>query len=95
MQFTVNLRKILYLTDFLKCTFRGENAKNRAFCGGINARPMPFTILLFTMTHEMRKLTLFLLAVRKTPAPALGAEAPLHAPRADSGFGRVEQRSLF
>jgi hypothetical protein len=24
----------LYLTDFLKCTFRGENAQNRAFCGG-------------------------------------------------------------
>jgi hypothetical protein len=24
----------LYLTDFLKCTFRGENAQNRAFSGG-------------------------------------------------------------
>jgi hypothetical protein len=32
-----------YLTDFLKCTFWGENAKNRAFYGGKNQQPRAFT----------------------------------------------------
>jgi hypothetical protein len=36
--FWVNARKILILTDFLKCTFAGEIAKNRAFCGGLKMK---------------------------------------------------------
>ncbi|MGO9543540.1 MAG: hypothetical protein ACLPPF_01910, partial [Rhodomicrobium sp.] len=44
LQYTVNARNYLCLTDFLNRTFAGENAKNRNFAAGINKTRPPFTI---------------------------------------------------
>jgi hypothetical protein len=49
-RFIVNLRKNLYLTDFLKCKFPGGNARNLHFSGGkkINATAVYHISLYYT-----------------------------------------------
>src|SRR5208337_2402710 len=51
----VNSERQIYLTDFLNRTFAGENAKNRAFCGGEIFKSAPVYHSGINHTRTLRK----------------------------------------
>jgi len=60
LQFVVNSRKILTLTDFVESTFGGENAKNSGFCAKMRFNSRRVYRAKFNHAPALRKSALAL-----------------------------------